>query len=135
MFSSSKLLRVVLAFVGLAIIFLGLNVGLGGIQTLGWQGGADFITITDAGAFSIRDSHIRFIGGVWLGVGLIFLAGAVALERLHATLILLAGAIFIGGLARFSAADPAALFDAALLPSLVAELLLFPLIALWVARS
>ena len=61
------LLRGVLAVVGAFIIFLGLNVGLGGVQTLGWQGGAaDFLTVTNAAVFDVRDSHVRFIGGIWL---------------------------------------------------------------------
>ena len=40
-----KLLNLVVVIVGAAIIFLGLNIGLGGIQTLGWQATRDFISI------------------------------------------------------------------------------------------
>ena len=91
------LLRAVLALAGCAIIFLGLNVGLGGIRTLGWQGGAiDFITITDGPVFGVRDNHVRFIGGVWLGVGLLMFAGAFALHRLRDVLVALTGIIFVG---------------------------------------
>ena len=62
-------LRVVVALVGAAIVFLGLNIGLGGMRTLGWQMSPDFISITNEAAFRVQDSHIRFIGGVWFGVG------------------------------------------------------------------
>jgi hypothetical protein len=43
--------------------------------------------------------------------------------------------IFVGGLARLSAADPDLLISAAIAPSLALELVLFPLLGLWVARS
>jgi hypothetical protein len=133
--SRNVLLRAVLAIAGAAIVFLGLNVGLGGIQTLGWQGSGDFVTVTDPALFAIRDNHIRFIGGVWLAVGLLFLAGAVALDRLRTVLVALTAMIFVGGLARLSAADPALLTSAAVAPSLALELVLFPLLGFWVARS
>jgi hypothetical protein len=133
--SRNVLLRTVLAIAGAAIVFLGLNVGLGGIQTLGWQGSGDFVTVTDPALFAVRDNHVRFIGGVWLGVGLLFLAGAVALDRLRTVLVALTAMIFVGGLARLSASDPALLTSAAIAPSLALELVLFPLLGLWVARS
>jgi hypothetical protein len=133
--SRNALLRTVLAIAGAAIVFLGMNVGLGGIQTLGWQGSGDFVTVTDPALFAVRDNHIRFIGGVWLGVGLLFLAGAVALDRLRTVLVALTAMIFVGGLARLSAADPDLLISAAIAPSLALELVLFPLLGLWVARS
>ena len=77
----TALLRIILAIAGLAIMALGLNVGLGGIATLGWQGPTVFFTITDQDVFAVQDNHIRFIAGVWFGVGLMFVAGAVALDR------------------------------------------------------
>jgi hypothetical protein len=129
-------LRAVLAIAGAAIVFLGLNVGLGGIRTLGWQGGAvDFLAVTDPAVFSVRDNHVRFIGGVWLAAGLFFLAGAFALERLRPVLVALTAMIFVGGLARLSAADPDILLGAAIAPSFVLELVLFPLLGLWVWKS
>lgn len=135
-FSRKTLLRAVLAIAGAAIVFLGLNVGLGGIQTLGWQGGqVNFLTVTDPAIFAVRDNHVRFIGGVWLGVGLFFLAGAFAFEKLRTVLVALTAMIFVGGLARFSAADPANLTSASIAPSLVLELVLFPLLGLWVSRT
>jgi hypothetical protein len=50
------LLRGAIALVGAGIVLLGLNVGLGGIQTLGWQGGAaPFFAVTDAPIFAMRE--------------------------------------------------------------------------------
>jgi Domain of unknown function (DUF4345) len=64
---SGGLLRVVLLVVGAVMIALGLNVGLGGIKTLGWQTAGEFVQATDIVAFSNQDNHVRFLGGFWLG--------------------------------------------------------------------
>ncbi|MBL4667207.1 MAG: DUF4345 family protein [Sneathiella sp.] len=79
-------LKVVLLLIGAAIVMLGLNVGLGGIRTLGWQISPDFLTITNADIFHTQDSHIRFMGGVWFGIGGLFLASVVAFEKLRTVL-------------------------------------------------
>jgi hypothetical protein len=79
----TNLLRMVLALCGIGIVMLGLNVSLGGIVTMGWQGSTDFVAITDAAAFQVQDNHVRFIAGVWTGVGLLFLAGAAKLETMR----------------------------------------------------
>jgi hypothetical protein len=128
-------LRAVLALTGIAIVFLGLNIGLGGIQTLGWQGSGDFLTVADEAIYDVRDNHIRFIGGVWLAVGLVLLAGAVALTRLRVVLLAIVGMIFVGGLTRLSAGDMGLLASGAVAPSLILELIGFPLLGLWIARA
>lgn len=129
------LLRGVLALVGAVVIFLGLNVGLGGIQTLGWQGGAvDFFTVTNAPVFAVHDNHVRFIGGVWLALGLLLLAGSVAFRRLRPVLVALTAMIFVGGLARLSG-DLSLLFTAEIAPSFVFEILVVPLLGLWFTRA
>jgi len=129
-------LRAVLVVAGLAIVFLGLNVALGGILTMGWQGGSTpFLTVTDPALFAVRDNHIRFIGGVWLGVGVIFLVAAFLFSQLRITLLVLIGMIFLGGLARFSVGDPAVFLDPAISPSLLLELIGFPLLGWWIARA
>jgi hypothetical protein len=128
-------LRVVLALAGSAIVFLGLNVALGGINTLGWQGGTDFVAITDATEFAIKDSHVRFVGGVWLSVGMLMLIGSYAFRAMKSVLLALMGMIFIGGLSRFSGLDFGTLFSPAVAPSLVLELVLFPLLGLWIVKA
>lgn len=129
---STILLRLVLALVGGVIIWLGLNVGLGGIPTLGWQGPTDFVAITDQTAFSVQDNHVRFLGGFWLGAGLVMMLGAVFLQALNSTLMTLLAMVFVGGLARLSVSDAGLIFSAQILPSLFAELVVFPLLAYWI---
>ena len=130
------LLRSVLALVGAVIVFLGLNVGFGGIQTLGWQGGAvDFFAVTNEPVFAVRDNHIRFIGGVWLGLGLLMFAGSVAFQRLRTVLVSLTAMIFVGGLARLSGGDVAVLLGGNVAPSLVFEIVLMPLLGLWFTKT
>ena len=130
------LLRGVLVLLGAVIIFLGLNVGFGGIQTLGWQGGAaDFFTVTNEPVFAVHDNHVRFIGGVWLGLGLLMLAGSVAFQRLRPVLVALSAMIFMGGIARFSSGDFTVLLGGDVAPSLVFELAVMPLLGLWFLKA
>lgn len=132
----SYLLRAVLALVGAVVVFLGLNVGLGGIQTLGWQGGSvPFMSVTDAAVFAVRDNHIRFIAGVWLGAGLLMLAASLAFQRLRTVVVAISAMVLVGGLVRFSAADLSVLASMDVAPSLVFELVGMPLIGLWAARA
>lgn len=130
-----NLLNLVAVIVGAAIIFLGLNVGLGGIKTLGWQTTRDFISITDAATFHVQDSHIRFIGGIWFGVGAAFVIGGFAMRTFRPTLIILSAMIAIAGLFRLSGMDSGVIFSAAIAPSLVLELIGFPLLAWWLVMS
>ena len=125
-------LKMVLTVVGFAIALLGMNIGLGGIRTLGWQGARDFIAVTDDLAFVTRDSHIRFVGGIWFGVGALFLLGGFRLDRLRPTLILMCGIIALAGLFRLRGPD---VLSAAIAPSLALELLGAPALALWLART
>ena len=131
----TALLRIILGLSGLGVMALGLNVGLGGIATLGWQGTTDFFAITDRNAFAIQDNHVRFLAGVWFGVGLIMAASAFLLEKLRTVMFALISLIFIGGLARLSSADAGLLGSSEILPSLFAELVIFPLIGLWIYKT
>jgi hypothetical protein len=130
-----NLLNLVVVIVGAAIIFLGLNVGLGGIKTLGWQSTRDFVTITDTAMFHAQDSHIRFLGGVWFGVGTTFLIGGFALNAFRPTLVILSVVIAIAGLFRLSGMDAGVILSAAIAPSLAFELFGFPLLAWWLISS
>ena len=130
-----KLLNSVVVIVGAAIIFLGLNVGLGGIRTLGWQTTRDFISISDAATFHVQDSHIRFIGGIWFGVGAAFLIGGFAMNWFRPTLIILSVMIAIAGLFRLSGMDSGVVFSRAVAPSIALELFGFPLLAWWLMVS
>jgi hypothetical protein len=118
-----------------AIVFLGLNIGLGGIKTLGWQTTRDFVVITDAAIFHAQDSHIRFIGGIWFGIGATFLIGGFAMRTFRPTLIILSAMIAIAGLFRMSDIDSGVIFSAAIAPSIMLELFGFPLLAWWLVMS
>lgn len=132
----SKLaLQCLLALMGLVIIWLGMNVGLGGIPTLGWQGSSDFLELTNPESFSIRDNHVRFLGGFWFGAGLMFLLASVKPGPMRWVVTSLCFMIVCGGLARLSAGDISLLTGQNILPSLLAEFILFPVLAFWVHKA
>jgi hypothetical protein len=54
---------------------------------------------------------------------------------MRTVLLALFGMIFIGGLMRFAAGDVALLASPDIAPSLAAELVLFPLLGLWVQAA
>lgn len=128
-------LRIVLVVAGAFIVFTGADFALGGIVSLGIEHPPLEVTFADENAFHVRDSHTRFIGAVWLGVGLVFLASAVKLQALKTALLACIVFIFIGGLARFSAGQPEVLFSMAILPSLLLELIGMPILYYWVSRT
>lgn len=128
---SETAFRAVLFAVGLVIVWTGINVGLGGIATLGLQGPTDFMAITDPQAFAAQDSHVRFLGGLWLGVGLLLAVAAWRLRALKPAVQVVLALIVVGGLARFSALRPDVLFGPQIVGSFLAEVALMPLLLLW----
>lgn len=128
-------LRIVLAIAGAFIVFTGLNVALGGISTLGWQGQSAFLEVTDATAYLAQDSHMRFLGGLWTAVGVLFMVAARAPSAYRPVLIFAYGAIFLGGLARLSQLEFDTLFGPDIFGSLAAELIGMPLLFMWTRRS
>jgi len=133
--SMSVALRIVYLLAGLAVIFLGLNVGFGGIRTLGWQGGTDFLAVTDPGLFAVRDSHVRFLGGVWLGLGLTLCAATWKPAALKSTVLAICGMVFVGGVVRLVSTGLAVVTGPDLLQPLILELAAFPALALWTWKS
>lgn len=125
-------LRVILFLTGCVIIWLGLNTGLGGIETLGWQGATNFFSVTDPDIFAVQDNHMRFIAGVWMAVGILMIVSAFALRAMRKVLFALVAMVFVGGLMRFSAGDPALLSSPSVAPSLIAEFNLLPLLVVWI---
>ena len=95
----------------------------------------DFFAVTNEPVFAVRDNHIRFIGGVWLGLGLLMFAGSVAFQRLRTVLVSLTAMIFVGGLARLSGGDVAVLLGGNVAPSLVFEIVLMPMLGLWFTKA
>jgi hypothetical protein len=124
------LLRIVLGILAFLTVYVGIDNALGGIATLGMQGPANFLDVTDQLAFAVRDSHVRFLGGVWLAAGLVLIGGALRLDSFRDAVLVVCGLAVIGGLARFSQEGSPVFTDTGLLIALGIELVVFPLLAL-----
>ena len=132
---SVSALRILLVVLGLLNVLIGINVGFGGITTLGLHGEARFIEVVDWPAFLVRDSHIRYFGGLYLGIGLFLMLAVTNLRRYQSALNLVFVLMFVGGLTRFTMLRPDVTFAPGMLPSLVVELLIMPIFVVWVAHS
>lgn len=128
-------LRVVLILAGMVIIFTGVNTAFGGMLTLGWQGQKTFFEITDRHSYLVQDSHIRFLGGLWTGIGLLFIVASTNVEKYQRALKSALALIFLGGLARFSQMQPDITFGKDIVGSLAAELVGMPLLYFWLSRT
>jgi hypothetical protein len=125
-------LRIILVVGGAFAVFTGFDFAAGGIRSLGLEGPVLSLTATDSHALDARDSHTRFLGGVWLTVGLVFIASALRLQALRVALLAAIVMIFVGGVSRFSTYAPQILFDPAISGALVAELIGMPILFFWV---
>lgn len=128
-------LRIVLGLVGVGIAFLGLDSAVGGLDTLGFQVPRGFVTTVDAGAYLVRDSHIRFLGGVWIGIGLLWIAGALQPLRFRLPILCSIGFVLVGALARLTAPNIGEVLRSSVGGSLAFELLAFPLIGYFFIRQ
>jgi Domain of unknown function (DUF4345) len=130
---SDAAIRSGLAVLGALSVYVSADTVFGGVATLGLQGPTDFFTVTDSAAFAVRDSHVRFLGAVWLGVGVVFMAGAVWLRGMRDALMLACALAFVGGLARFTSMSPDELFASGLGVPLIIELVVLPALgaAVW----
>ena len=133
--TTSIFLKIILFLAGLFIIFTGLNVALGGMLTLGWQDSTKFFEVTSMQPYLVQDSHIRFMGGIWTGIGLLFLVSVSNLQRYQSLLNFSFGLIFLAGLARFSQMNFGILFGPKIVGSLAAELIGMPILYFWLAKS
>ena len=131
---SSMVFRVLIALLGLINIILGLNVALGGLATAGWLGPTDFLQVANEQAYLVQDSHMRFYGGLYTGVGLFLLLASTNLRKYQAALNLVFALIFMGGLARFTMMRPDIIFGPKIIVSLAVELLLMPVFYLWLMK-
>lgn len=128
------MLRIILVLIGVVIMFMGLNIGLGGIVTLGWLSTNELLTVTNLSAYLVQDNHIRFIGGIWFAMGGAFFIGGFDVQKMRQTLISLCMMIGIAALFRFSIMDSAVVLNAAILPSLGLEIIGFPVLGMWLRR-
>ncbi|MCB0172218.1 MAG: DUF4345 family protein [Anaerolineae bacterium] len=131
---SSIAFRLVLIVLGLLNIFIGINVGFGGISTLGLQGQTEFFEVTNEAVYLVRDSHIRYFGGLYLGLGLFLILASTNLYKYQTALKLVFVLVFIGGLARFTMMRPDVIFGQDIIGSLLTELLLMPILFIWLSK-
>lgn len=80
------------------------------------------------------DSHFRYLSGIFLGVGLVFMWTAPAVERRSAGFRLAAGLVITGGLARLLSLVVAGQPSLPHLLGLVMELGVVPLLVFWQSR-
>ena len=128
-------LSVVLVIAGAFIVFTGINVGFGGMPTLGWQGPNNFFQVTAEHAYLTQDSHVRFLGGVWAGIGCLFVAAPFHFTKLLPPLRFALILIFLGGLMRLTIWRTDVVFSPEIIGSLTAELVLVPVLFLWLSRT
>ncbi len=126
-------LRALLVLSGAAVVAVGLNVGLGGIQTLGMQVTPGYVTVADAAGFAVQDSHVRFLGGLFSAIGAVLIAAAFLLPRLWSAVCLLCALMPVAGLFRLTGGSHA--LSAELYTSLAFEFVLFPLLAIGIWRA
>jgi hypothetical protein len=80
------------------------------------------------------DSHVRFLSGIFLALGLVFLSTVARIERQGPRFRLAAGAVVVGGLARAWSLAVAGVPDWPHLAGLGMELVVVPLLVVWQAR-
>lgn len=132
---SEFILRAVLFLTGCVVVFLGVDMAFGGVLTLGLSGAGSFVAITDATVFGIQDNHVRFLAGFFMGAGVLMILMGVWLQRFAPYMPALAFMFLIGGLSRLSASGEIFSAPVELLPSFFAEIVLIPLLALWVRQA
>src|SRR5262245_55136344 len=99
------------------------------------QGQTRFFEVIDERGYLLQDNHNRFFGGLYGGIGLFLILAATNPQRYRQGLNLMFFLTFMGGLARFTALRPDVIFGPAIVGSLIVELVLMPILFVWLARS
>jgi Domain of unknown function (DUF4345) len=123
--------RTLLALLGAVSVFVAINVAFGGLETLGWQGPTRYFEVTDHDTYLLRDSHTRFYGGVYLGVGAFLILATTNLAKYRTALNVVFALIVLGGLSRLTQGDLAVTFGRDLAVSSLIEIIGVPALALW----
>ena len=131
---SSKALSILLIILGALNIFIGLNIAFGGILTLGWQGQTNFFNVTNEHTFLLQDNHIRFFGGLYVGLGLFLMLAATNLYKYQMALYLTFFIIFLGGLARLTIGRTDIVLGKDIVGSFAAEMILMPVFFFWLKK-
>ncbi len=80
------------------------------------------------------DSHVRYLSGLLLGIGLLFWGMVPRIERCGAVVRALTFLVFVGGLARLAGVLFVGTPSVAMVAALAMELVVTPLLCLWQAR-
>ena len=118
-----RLLQVAVAAACLVPLLAG---GLGVLRGPVFAGG-------QAGTIDL-DSHFRYLSGLLIGIGLVFLACIPTIERRTTLFRILAAIVFVGGLSRLLSLAELGLPGGGQRFGLVMELGVVPLLALWQGR-
>lgn len=80
------------------------------------------------------DSHVRYLSGLLLGIGLMFFTSVVGIEKHSARFQILGSIVVLGGMARLMTVIDSGTPRAAVILSLVMELGVTPMLCAWQAR-
>ena len=119
--TEKRLLQIAIAFGCLVPISAGFCGAFFGVKMLN-GGGVDL------------DSHFRYLSGLLLGIGLIFLSLIPGIEKHSIQARILTFIVVIGGVARLSGLFLAGTPNHAMLAALVMELVITPALYLWQQR-
>lgn len=91
--------------------------------------------IDDANATGLAlDSHVRYLSGLLLAIGLAFLSAVPTIERKSSRFKLLTFIVFVGGLSRLAGLVMIGIPPKGMMFGLVMELVITPLLCLWQRR-
>lgn len=128
-----RVLQTLICLVGLSFVLVGLDVGFGGLDTLGLQGRGRFFAVINETGFLVQDSHQRFMGGFFGSAGLFLAVASWRLREFHLPIKVLLGMTIVGGLIRLSAGQGMSVFSPELLPATLSELVLIPVLFIWLS--
>lgn len=98
----------------------------------GVYSGSSFLA--DHPSSSLQDSHFRYLSGLLLAIGILFLTAVPRIERHGVRFRVLTGIVAVGCLARLAAALLLGPFSASVLFALAMELVVTPGVMLWQRR-
>jgi Domain of unknown function (DUF4345) len=114
-----------------AVLVAGCVPVLGGLAGVIMGSGVLLATSPD---LATSDSHVRYLSGLLLGIGLLFWSLVPKIERAGVLFRALTCLVVIGGLARLASVAASGLPSSIMLGALVMELTVTPLLCLWQTR-
>jgi Domain of unknown function (DUF4345) len=131
---SKMILRLLLAVFGVIALITGGADTFGGIEGFSTLAGVPHEVDLTSDSGSMIENQVRFLGGIWLGVGFMILY-ATWNWGTSSTLIRFAGlAIFLGGIGRVMPWAVGGIVPEAMFPPIFLELVVFPALVFWDSR-